>query len=61
MVLEIVAKDKAPPCSRGTNQQVLREFSQPNRRFYILSLCNSFKSGAQFKILISFINVLVYF
>lgn len=61
MVLEIAAKDKASPCSRGTNQQVVREFTQPNRSFYFLSLYNSFKPGAQFKILISFIDVLVYF
>lgn len=29
MVLEIVAKDKAPPCSRGTNQQVLVDSVNP--------------------------------
>lgn len=59
MVLKFAAKDKASPCLRGTNQQVVRNIlrTQPNQQFYVMSLYNGLKCRAQFRIFISF-NVL---
>lgn len=64
MTLEIGAKHKASPCSRGTRRsrlyKVVRELTHPSQGFHLGSLHN-LRSGAQLQLLISFVNGLVHF